>query len=262
MESVASHAHPAIPLPISACFIAKNEADRLGRAIAAALQIAAEVVVVIDPATDTDNTAAVAVAAGARVVHRAWDGFGQQKRFAEQNAKHDWILSLDADEVVSTELVEGIRALFPAPPCNFYRLRVVEVYPSSTQPRLWAEAANIVRFFNRTAGMTAAHAVHDRVEIPSGSTIGQLQGPVLHYSIRSLQHLREKYDSYTTLQAATLKKKSRWMLAVRLITEWPMALIKYYVGHCHFTGGWMGLRVALIKSHARWIRIWKMWRTG
>jgi len=250
-------------LPISACFIAKHEADRIGPAIAAALQVAAEVVVVIDPATDTDGTAAAAGAHGkVRVLHRTWDGYGQQKRFAEQSATHDWILSLDADEVLSAELADEIRTLFPSPSHNFYRLKVVEVYPGATRPRLWAVQANIIRFFNRKAGMTAAHAVHDRVEIPTGATIGQLHAPVLHYSIRSLQHLREKYDAYTTLQAATLKKKSRALLALRLITEWPMAFFKYYVGHCHFTGGWMGLRVALIKTDARWTRILKLWRVG
>ncbi|MGE3771174.1 MAG: glycosyltransferase family 2 protein [Bdellovibrionales bacterium] len=249
-------------LPLSACFIAKNEADRLPAALNAVRGLCDDIVVVVDAST-TDSTADVAAAHGARVLTRAWTGFGEQKRFAEENATNNWILSLDADEVLTPELGNEIRALFAAAPKhNFYNIKVVDVYPGHTRPRLFAKPTNVVRLFDRRRGMTSRSATHDRAEVPVGESVGQLDNIVLHYSIRSLDHLRGKYDSYTTLAAETQKKKSRVALAIRLLTELPVTFVQNYFGQRHFTGGITGLQVAGIKAYARWNRIRKMWNVA
>ena len=59
----------------------------------------------------TDATREIAEAAGARVITNAWPGFGAQKQFAVEQAKHEWIFSLDADERVSDELKNSIESL-------------------------------------------------------------------------------------------------------------------------------------------------------
>ena len=245
--------------PLSVYIIASNEADRIGRTIAAARRLSDDVLVVED-GKSTDGTAEVARQAGARLLVRPWEGFGPQKRFAEENCRHHWVLCLDADEVPTDALIAEIRALFArgAPARSFYRMKVVEVYPHATAPRPLAKRVNIVRLFDKRQGMTSLSAVHDRVEIPDSAAIGQLREICLHHSIRSLDHLAEKYDAYTTLAAKTLKPKNRALLGVRLVTEYPMAFFKYYILHAHITGGLTGLRIAHIKAHARWGRIWKM----
>lgn len=253
----------AIP-PISCAIIARNEADRLGRAIASVQGLCSDVVVVLDNKS-TDNTEAVARAAGARVLARDWTGYGEQKRFAEQNCQHDWILSLDADEALSPALQTEIRALFEGgktPPLNFYKIKYQEVFPGHNKPAPFSRTDSIIRFFNRQHGMTSISATHDRVEVPKGMPVGKLDNIMYHYSIRSLAHLIEKYNSYTTLQAQTLKKKSRAKLAVRLVTEFPTAFVQYYLLRRLFTAGLYGFAVAMVKAFSRWARIAKMWELG
>ena len=92
---------------LSCCIIAHNEGDRIERCIRAARDIVDEVVVV--DCGSTDDTVAKAKALGAKVFYNAWDGYGPQKRFAEDCATNDWILNLDADEVVTPELARGDR---------------------------------------------------------------------------------------------------------------------------------------------------------
>ena len=92
---------PAGP-PLTVTLIARDEEDRLPEALAA-VAFAEEIVVVVDSAT-TDKTAEIAEAAGAHVLVRTFDGFGMQKNAAAALATHRWVLSIDADEVVSPAL--------------------------------------------------------------------------------------------------------------------------------------------------------------
>ncbi len=100
-------------MALSCCIIAHNEGDRIERCIRAAQPIVDEIVVV--DSGSTDDTVAKAKALGAKVFYNAWDGYGPQKRFAEDCATHDWILNLDADEVVTPELAREIAALMRSP---------------------------------------------------------------------------------------------------------------------------------------------------
>ena len=248
--------------PLSVYIVASNEADRIARTIASALAISDDVVVIED-GKSTDGTIAVAEAAGARVIVNAWPGFGEQKRFAESQCRHDWLLCLDADEVLTPALQQEILDLFrySAPELSFYKMKIAEVYPHAEKPRPLVKPTNVVRLFNRLHGRTSTSAVHDRVEIPAHAKVGQLQHTCLHYSIRSIAHLIKKYDDYTTVAAATLKKK-RSSLAIRLFTEYPLMFLKYYFLHTHFTGGAYGFTVAKAKANARWARIAKMWEAA
>ncbi len=98
---------PAGP-PLTVTLIARDEEDRLPAALEA-VAFAEEIVVVVDAAT-TDRTAEIAEAAGARVLVRAFDGFGAQKNAAAALASNRWVLSIDADEIVSPALALEIRA--------------------------------------------------------------------------------------------------------------------------------------------------------
>jgi len=87
------------PRPISVYIVAKNEADRIGRAVRSVVQWVDEVIVV-DSGSE-DATVLVASEAGARVLYHAWPGYGPQKRFGEDQCRNEWLLNLDADEEVS-----------------------------------------------------------------------------------------------------------------------------------------------------------------
>ena len=93
--------------PISACIISYNEIDRIAACIGS-LSFCDEILV-IDSGSD-DGTVALAESLGARVLYRKFDGFRSQKQFAVEQAAHDWILALDADEVVSETLRAEILA--------------------------------------------------------------------------------------------------------------------------------------------------------
>ena len=97
---------------LSAFLIVKNEAERLPRTLEALRGLADEIVVV--DSGSTDATVEIATSFRARVFIREWPGYGPQKRFAEDQCCHNWLLNVDADEVVTPELATEIRSTIEA----------------------------------------------------------------------------------------------------------------------------------------------------
>ncbi|WP_031238493.1 glycosyltransferase family 2 protein [Asticcacaulis sp. AC466] len=243
------------PTPLSCCIIAKNEGDRIGDCIRAVQGLVSEVVVV--DSGSTDDTIAVAEGLGARVVHHDWPGYGPQKRYSEDCAANDWILNLDADEIVTPELFSEIKALMASgPSLNAYRFKIKNVYPGQKKPRLWADYHNYVRLYDRRVVRFRESQVHDTVDTRS-EPVGQLKGAVMHYSARSYDHIRAKLDSYTNLQAKVLKKPA-WTIWLRLPFEYPFVFIRYFFFRCHFTGGWDGIYSSHLAAEARAKRLLKI----
>src|SRR5438132_13638376 len=97
-------------LPISAFIIAKNEADRIARAILSVRDWVDEVIVI--DSGSTDNTVALSESLGARCMFNAWSGFGPQKVFGETQCRNKWLLNLDADAELTPACAAELKALF------------------------------------------------------------------------------------------------------------------------------------------------------
>src|SRR5829696_9538141 len=120
--------------PLSIFIISRDEADRIGDTIRAIRDLTDDLVVV--DSGSSDGTQGIAEALGARVIHHPWPGYGPQKRFAEDQCRHLWLLNLDADEVVPPELEREIRALFAEgePQSPAYRIGIAEIFPGEDRP--------------------------------------------------------------------------------------------------------------------------------
>ena len=244
------------PLSLSICIIAFNEADRIGACLEALAGLSDDIVII--DSGSTDGTQAIAQSYGARVIHNDWVGYGPQKRFAEDQTKHTWLLNLDADEVVTPELKLEIAALLQTKPSHFgYRLHIVTVYPGHEKPRLFANEHNQIRLYDKTKMRFKDSLVHDSVD-PGDHKIGQLRTRVDHFTFRSLAHFVEKQESYTSLQAKELRKPY-WVLLLRMPFEYPLNLLRYLILRTHITGGLFGLNIAHIAAWYRTKRLWKIW---
>ncbi len=244
-------------LPVSCFIIALNEADRIGATIASVRDWVDEIIVI--DSGSTDNTVAIAEAGGAKVIFNAWPGFGQQKRFGEDQCRNDWLLNLDADEVVTPKLRRSIESLFEnrAPDCSVYGMAIKIVYPGWNKPRPIANDHYCLRLYDRRRVRFANSTLFDSVE-PKDEKVGRLTGDIYHHSIRSLDDLARKCDDRATYNALNSSPKSPLELGIRSATELPASFFKYYIGRGHFTGGWTGLGFAGITAYYRWQRILRM----
>jgi glycosyltransferase involved in cell wall biosynthesis len=189
------------PLPLSIFIIARDEADRIGATIVAVRSLTDDLVVV--DSASKDATRQVAASLGARVIVNEWPGYGPQKRFAEDQCRHNWVLNIDADEVVPPDLAAEIRALFAPgqPPADGYEIRIAEIFPGEGRPHRLAYSLAPVRLYRRDRGRYVDSRVHDRVAFVADAKIGRLKGIVHHFSVRSLGDQIIQLNAFAEQQA-------------------------------------------------------------
>ena len=251
------HLQSRAGLPVSVFIIARNEEARLPATLAALVW--AQQVVLVDSGS-TDRTLDIARAAGAEVHYRAWTGYGQQKAYAETLCRHDWMLNVDADEVVTPDLGREICGLFTngAPKPTAFRLRILNVYPGDSRPRRFAADYNVVRLYHRAAGSYRSHPLFDRVLLAPHVRVGQLRAPIHHFPVVSWAQFVDKQNRYSTFTAEAAGPRRRSILLLRLWTEFPVVFLKFYILRRHVTGGWKGLAFSMVSAFGRALRIVKL----
>jgi glycosyltransferase involved in cell wall biosynthesis len=226
---------------LSAVVITHNEERDVGRTLDA-LAFADEVLVV--DSLSTDRTVEVCAARRARVVSHPFRGFGTQKRFAVGLASHDWVLCVDADEVVTPELARAIRELLSgdAPPSfPAYRLAFRTVFMGRTLLH-GARETHIRLFDRRRAGWDDA-PVHETVRV--NGEIGILPGYVLHETAHDVSEAIEKLNAYTTCAAAD--RRGRPVRGVpALLVSGAYHFFRHYLVRRHFLNGVPGLAWSLL----------------
>jgi glycosyltransferase involved in cell wall biosynthesis len=185
---------PACP-PISAIVIAKNEASRLPRCLEA-LTWTDEIVVVVD-ASSIDGTAAVARGFTPKVFERDWAGYVAQKEFAVVQARNDWVLWIDADEVVPAALVHEIQAALVHTDMPGFALPRRHIFIGAWLRYGGAYPDYNVRLFDRRRGRFDGAGVHELVVVDG--PVGYLRTPLDHYSTPSLAQRVAKMNAYTDL---------------------------------------------------------------
>lgn len=245
-------------LPVSVFIIALNEADRISHAIDSVRDWVDEVIVI--DSGSKDNTQEISREHGAKVLFNTWPGYGQQKRFGEEQCRNHWILNIDADEVISSELREEMIALFSngEPSIKGYRTRIVEIMPGETAASRFAHSITAIRLYDIRHGRFSDSSVHDTVRMKEDAA-GVLRGIVHHRSSRSISHSVDKLNRYSSMQAENMAMRGRIMplLTVRLLIEFPMAFLKAYFQRRYIFKGMPGFVNAMIYAFSRFARVAK-----
>ena len=243
-------------MPFSVVLITRNAAAQLPDCLASVAF--ADEVIVVDSGS-TDGTGELAARMGARVVAKEWLGFGRQKQFAVEQAAHDWVLCLDADERVSPELAASLVRALQAPAAPVYRmarrnrfmgrwLRHGEGYPD------WSP-----RLFDRRQARWSDDEVHEKVLY--AATPGTLEGDLLHESAEDLARYLEKQNRYSTLAAEAMHRGGRRAGAAELLFSPVVRFLKFYLLRLGFLDGLPGLvhiSIGCMNSYLKYAKLIEM----
>jgi len=203
---------------ISACLITLNEEHNLPRALDSLRGIADEIVVV--DSGSTDRTLEIARERGAATFHRAWTNYSEQKNYAAERATHDWILSLDADEELSTSLQSSLLHWKETPPAG----NVYEVSRRTWYLGAWIRHSgwypDFQRRLYRRDKARFEGIVHESLRFAGKP--GRLEGDLLHYTVRSFAEHEANVERYTTLAAEQMYAAGlrSWRAAMWFATPW------------------------------------------
>ena len=239
--------------PVSCYIRTLNEAARIAATVGAAQLVAREVVVV--DSGSTDATVARAKQAGARVVEQPWLGSGHQKRVGEDACRHDWLLDLDADEVVTDELAREIRSLFAAgePDADVCLLPLVFVDPSG---RTWRKtrAPRRAKLYDRRKIRIPAHGAWDQFEIPDGLAVRRLGGKLLHHAFDDIAHLSRKQAANEVRRFRHLDRGRGRSAALKVYFGLPWFFFRDYVLRGRWRAGAYGFMFCLTTAYNHWLR--------
>jgi len=235
---------------ITATIITLNEAKNI-RAACESVAWADEILVVDSESTDT--TRDLAAQCGARVIVNPWPGFSAQKQFAVDAASHDWIFSLDADELVSPELHSSIATLRSGAESTTlldgYRMARRAFYMGR-----WIRGGGWypdyqLRLFNRKRGRWGERLIHESVRMDEGARVGIIRGDLLHYRMRDTDHHWQMIqERYAPLGAQQMLRDGKRTSVWRTAVAGPAAFLRSFV----LKGGWRDGRAGLtIANFAR-----------
>ena len=240
---------------ISIAIITRNEAANIGDCLRSVAW--ADEIVVVD-AGSTDDTAAICEKLGARVMHRDWTGFADQKQFALEQCSHPWVLSLDADERIRPELALSIRQLLAQErvAAEGYRIARRSYFLGRWIRHCGWYPGYQVRLFRRDRTRVSRSRVHEGFLVDGA--VATLTGDIDHYSHPTLHDSLGKLNRYSTLEAFDRLERRR-VHGYDFLTHPLAAFLRKYIAQGGFRDGMAGFLLCWVSALLKMVMYMKIW---
>jgi glycosyltransferase involved in cell wall biosynthesis len=198
----------------------------------------------------SDATVEIAQRLGARVLQRPFEGFRSQKQFAVEQATHDWVLCLDADERISDELraaIEAAQARGFADAAGYRFARLSEYFGRFLRHGN-AYPDRVLRLFDRRrGGWRGSREIHEAASVDG--LVRRLPGDLIHYPYRSLDQQLQKTQRYARMMAEHDFARGKRATLLKLVFAPAWRFWRGYVLRAGFLDGWHGLVYAYVRAN-------------
>jgi glycosyltransferase involved in cell wall biosynthesis len=231
--------------PVSAVLITRD-AERLLADVLAAVKWCDEILIV--DSGSADRTIEIATSAGARILRHEFEGYGPQKAWAVTQAAHDWVLVIDADEIVTPELRQEIEQRLERDGNSYagYEIPISLVFLGRLMRHGGEYKMRHLRLYDRRRGNYNQNRVHERVEL--NGPVAQLDEHMLHDSYGSIAAYFEKFNDYTTAGARDLHARGKTAGVATVALRFPMTFIRQYFLRGHILNGYPGFVWSLFSA--------------
>lgn len=243
---------------ITALAITYNEESNIKRYVES-LSFADEIIIV--DSFSTDNTAAIAKELNVKFIQKKFIDFSDQRNFAIQQAKNDWILFFDLDEIVTTNLEKEIKQVLSKNNENvaYYVKRKFHFLGRHIRFGGW-QTDKVIRLFNKNYCKYNGK-VHEAIS--AQGTVGYLKEKVEHYSYKSFDNYNSKLTLYSKLQAETLYAKGKRPNAYHFFVRPCYRFFWQYLFRLGVLDGKEGFVLAYVHSFSvfkRYVQLWMKYR--
>ena len=214
-------------------------------------------IIIIDSGS-TDRTVHICLEHGCIVFNQELSGFGEQKKYGVSHAKNDWILCIDADELLSEPLIEEIQNELSKTECSFaaFEIPLTLVFMQRVFRYGKESRSHKIRLFDKTKGNWDGALVHETVLVNGESK--RLENKILHYSYTSYSQFLKKIDLYSGLSAKKMLSKKHCKNKAVIALGIPFNFFKYYLIDRNFLNGYQGFAWAVLNSIYHFVKYLKV----
>jgi glycosyltransferase involved in cell wall biosynthesis len=238
---------------LAVVIVAKNEAARIADCIASAAF--ADEVLLLDSGS-TDRTAAIAEAAGARVVVTDWPGYGPQVARGFSLVRSDWVLSLDADERIPARLQAEIRTAIETGAHDGYRIPRWSEFCGKVMHHGGWRPDRTLRLGRRAKSGFTADFLHAHMTVDG--PVGDLAESLVHHSYPDVHDVLEKLDRYSSGSARDMHSRGRGASLAKAIAHGLFAFVRTYLLKLGFLDGRHGLMLAIYNAEYAYYKYVKL----
>ncbi len=236
----------------SVVIVCKNEAHIIGKTLHS-VQTVCDDIVVYDSGS-TDDTLTIARQYNARVYQEVWEGYGPTKQKAVALARHEWVLSIDADEVPDEQLQQSLLAAALDNPAVVYKIRRTNYLGDHVFK--WGEFGQDWQFrlFNRKYVNWNDALVHEQLLLSPDVLQKKLAGRLRHYTMKDLAEFVQKTVHYSLLSAQKYRQQGKQATWTKRYLAPCFTFIKFYILKLGFLDGWKGLVAARMSAFATFLK--------
>lgn len=247
-------------IKLSVVIITYNEQRNIKRCIESILSIADDIVVI--DSFSTDDTVKIAESLSARVIQHKFHGHIEQKNFAITQAKHPYILSLDADEMPDETFITEIKNAKANWQFDGYSVNRLNNYCGQwIKHGAWYPDVKL-RLWDSRKGRWNGTNPHDRYEMQQGSSIKHLKGNLLHYSYQTVEEHIRKSEYFSTIAANAYFQNGKKSSFVNIIVSPLFRFIRDYFFKLGFLDGKYGFIIAKIIAYEVFLKYKKLSQLG
>jgi glycosyltransferase involved in cell wall biosynthesis len=249
-------------MKISVGIITFNEEKILGNTLDSVKNIADEIIIV--DSHSTDETVKIADSFGAKVFIEDWKGFGAQKNSAIDKCKGEWVLLIDADEVISSALSSKIKQIINGNSDTFvYKInRCCVCFGKELRHGGWSNQY-AVRLWKNGLVRIDDKLVHEG--FMTNESIGKIKEKIYHYTYLTFQDYFERFNKYTTLAAREYYKKKKKASFLKIVMNPFLKFINMYFFRKGFLDGLEGFVIACasaLYTMAKYFKLREMYRNN
>ncbi len=236
---------------ISVIIIAKDAQETIDETLQS-LQLFSEVIVYLNDSTDQTKSITQNYA-NTTIIEGKFEGFGPTKNKGASFAKHDWILSLDSDEVILPELLNEIKELTLNNPKEVFILKRDNYFLNKHVKYSGWGKDYLVRIYNRSCHQFNSKMVHEKIELNNNTVKTHLKNSFKHNAVQNINQFLQKIIKYSDLAAKEQKTCSFFIVLLKA----NFAFFKTYFLQLGFLDGWRGFVIAISNFNGKFFRYTK-----
>jgi glycosyltransferase involved in cell wall biosynthesis len=247
----------ANPVKISVVIITFNEENNIARCLEATEAVADEIVVV--DSYSTDKTEQICRRMDVKFLQHRFDGHIEQKNYALDCASYDHVLSLDADEVLSEELIQSVQTAKNNWQFDGYRFNRLSYYCGKWIRHSGWYPDTKLRLWDKTKGRWGGVNPHDRVEMGVSSRVSHLSGDLYHYSYHTIRDHIEQINRFSEIAARAAHARGKHAnLWLDIVLNPLLTFFKKYFLKLGVLDGYQGFMIAIHTAYGKFLKYIKL----